>query len=195
MMLAANPEIEITATYNTAAALLEGLEQSQPDVLLLDILLPDKQGNDIAPLILKKYPKVRIVALTSLDAPAVVKNMMQHGCMGYLLKGTDGATLLKAVQSAYKGEEFIEPALKEHLLQNMLKAKKTTPNPGMELTEREKEILLLIAEEYTTQEIADKLFIAFRTVETHRYSLLHKLNAKNTAGLVRMAIAKGIIDP
>ncbi len=195
MMLSANPDIIVTNTYNSGTALMDGLKKDQPDILLLDILLPDKPGNELAPEISKMYPEVRIIALTSLDAPAVVKSMMAHGCIGYLLKGTDQETLLKAIDHAYQGKEFIEPTLKEHLLQLMLKPQKQTTSVGLqELTKREKEILLLIVEGLTTQEMADKLFISLRTAETHRITLLKKLNVKNTAGLVRMAFVLGLAN-
>ncbi len=192
------PHIEVTDTYNSGKALMEGLQEKQPDVLLLDIMLPDKSGKELAPIISQNYPKIGIIALTSLDAPAMIKTMMQRGCLGYLLKDTSEETLVEAIEQVNKGNEYLEQNLKEHLLQNMMKSKKAQPpsHPVIahELTLREKEILQLIVEEYTTQEISDKLFISFRTVENHRYSLLQKLEVKNTAGLVRVAITHGLID-
>jgi DNA-binding NarL/FixJ family response regulator len=193
-MLSLFPEIVVEDTYSSGIALLEGLKLRQPEVLLLDILLPDTSGKELAPMITKHYPDVRIVALTSLDAPAVVKIMIRKGCIGYLLKDTDEQTLRDAIVHAYQGEEFIEPSLKEHMLQHMMGHKRLTSGPVAELTQREKEILNLIVSEHTTQEIADKLFISFRTVENHRYSLLQKLEVKNTAGLVRMAILTGMVE-
>lgn len=193
-MLADFPEVEVTAFYTTGAALLEGLQKEQPDVLLLDILLPDQSGHELAPIVGRLYPDVRIVVITSLDAPAIVKSMLHHGCKGYLLKGADQATLFKAVQAAYNNEQFIEPSLKDMLLQNMLGNQKRASNVPLELTRREKEVLQLIVAGDTTQEIADKLFISPRTAETHRLTLLKKLDVKNTAGLVRMAITLGLVD-
>jgi len=194
-MLALYPQaVQITATYHSGSALLEGLSRSQPEVLLLDILLPDKSGKDLAPVIAKDYPDVRMIALTSLDSPAVVKSMMQRGCRGYLLKDTDEKTLIDAIEQVYKGEEFIEPTLKESLLQHLIKYRAQHTDILPELTQREREVLRLIVSEHTTQEIADKLFISFRTVENHRYSLLQKLDVKNTAGLVRMAITLGLVE-
>jgi DNA-binding NarL/FixJ family response regulator len=194
-MLGLYPEVvHVSATYHSGAALLEGLQRSQPEVLLLDILLPDKSGKELAPVIARTWPGVRMIALTSLDSPAVVKSMMQRGCLGYLLKDSDEKTLIDAIEQVYKGEEFIEPSLKETLLQHLIKYRAQSTDIIPELTQREKEILKLIVSEHTTQEIADKLFISFRTVENHRYSLLQKLDVKNTAGLVRMAITLGLVD-
>lgn len=192
-LLTPYPNIVIINTYNSGLALMDGLTQHQPEVLLLDIFLPDKSGRELAPLIVKMYPDIRIIALTSIDAPNMIKNMMQHGCLGYLLKNTDHKTLVQAIQSVYKREEFIEPSLKEHLMEYMFKNLKHEQDM-QELTPREKEVLQLIVAEYTTQEIADKLFISFRTAETHRYSLLQKLGCKNVAGLVKMAIQLGLVE-
>lgn len=89
MMLSGQADISIETCYATGQALLDGLAVQQPDVLLLDILLPDYNGNELAAIIAKQYPEVRIVVLTSLDAPAMVKSMLHHGCIAYLLKGTD----------------------------------------------------------------------------------------------------------
>ncbi len=194
-MLALYPEaVQVTETYHSGTSLLEGLSRVQPEVLLLDILLPDQSGKELAPIITKKYPEVRMIALTSLDSPAVVKSMMQRGCLGYLLKDTDDKTLIEAIRQVYQGNEFIEPSLKETLLQHLIKYRAQSTDILPELTQREREVLRLIVSEHTTQEIADKLFISFRTVENHRYSLLQKLDVKNTAGLVRMAITLGLVD-
>lgn len=194
-MLSTFPHINMTDTYSSCEALMEGLEDHQPDVLLLDILLPDGSGKELTGTIAKKYPNVKMIALTSLDAPVLVKYMMQHGCLGYLLKDTDEETLVTAIEHAYRGEEYIEPTLKEHLVKSMMQKKPSGFNTALpNLTEREKEIMKLIVAEYTTQEIADKLYIGFRTVESHRYTLLQKLGVKNTAGLVKMAIMMGMAD-
>lgn len=193
-MLANYTQIDIVDTYHSGGALLEGLTLNQPDVLLLDILLPDKSGKDLAPIISKTYPDIRIVALTSLDAPAMVKSMMNRGCIGYLLKDTDEKTMIDAIEHAYRGEEFIEPSLKAHMIKNMLKFRQQNTHTIPELTSREKEVLKLILTEHNTQQIADKLFISFRTVENHRYNLHQKLDVKNTVGLIRVAITMGLIE-
>ena len=187
-------EIEICAAYHTGIALIDGLKKELPDVLLLDIMLPDIPGQELASKISKAYPSVGILALSSLDAPAIVASMMRKGCKGYLLKDTDQHTLRKAIHEVYNGNEFIEPSLKEHLVKQLTGIKKSSNHVLPDISRREKEILELIVAECTTQEIADKLFISYRTVENHRYSLLQKLDVKNTAGLVRMALQLGIVE-
>lgn len=194
MMLSEQMDMHIINTYSSGKALLEGLLHETPDIILLDILLPDFTGNELASKISRNYPSVKMVALTSLDAPAMVKSMLYNGCIAYLLKGTDQNTLVSAIQSAYRGEEFVEPSLKEHLLQNMFKSQKSGTNVPYELTKRESEILQLIVKGDTTQEIADKLSISPRTAETHRLTLLKKMYAKNTAELVGIALRLGLAD-
>lgn len=191
MMLSGQPDMEITATYATGKALLDGLKRDQPDVLLLDILFPDYSGNELAAIISKQSPGIRMVVLTSLDAPAMVKSMLHHGCLAYLLKGTDQPTLIRAIQSVCRGVEFIEPSLKEHLMLSILKPQKNGSIPYT-LTKREDEVLQLIVKGDTTQEIADKLSISARTAETHRLALLKKLYAKNSAELVGIALRLGL---
>jgi len=192
-MLAPFPRVEIVGVYHSGAAMLAGLAQAQPDVLLLDIMLPDQSGKELVPVLRERFPQVRIIALTSLDAPAMVSAMMRRGCLGYLLKDTDTATLVAAIEAAYRGEAFIEPALKEKMVQNMIRFRDSNAKAAPVITQREKQVLQLIAEEYSTQEIADKLFISFRTVENHRQRLLQKLDVKNTVGLVKVAIQAGLI--
>ncbi len=184
--------LELAGCYSSGAALIEGLASQQPDVLLLDIQLQDTTGNELVRVITKKYPLIKILALTNVETKFHITDMMQHGCMGYLTKHIDEATLVKAIETIYDGEHFVEEKLKAVLLNSMIgkdrQTSKMTP-----LTQREKEILQLIAAEHTNQEIADKLFIAIRTVENHRMSIIQKLGAKNTVGLIKSAIELGLI--
>jgi len=198
-MLQPFKHIHVISTYADGPALLEGLKRKtpQPDVLLLDILMPGMQGPEIAQVIHKLYPAINILAITSLNAPVHIKSMMRNGCKGYLLKNTDQNVLVKALETVYQGAEFIEPVLKEQMLQNMLKYKEQKSDlPRVTLpvlTRREKEVLQLIIQEYSNQEIAEKLYISLRTVENHRFNLQQKLAVKNTVGLVKIAIQMGLV--
>jgi len=191
-MLAVSGDIQVTDSYHNAAAALAGLEQRQPDVLLLDIQLPDMKGEDLADRISRAWPGIKIVVITSLDAPIHIKVMMRNGCKGYLLKNTDVDTLIQAIETVHEGREFIEPALKEQMVQHMLQFRRNDRRPPT-LTRREIEILQLIVAEHTNHQIAEKLCLSMRTIEKHRFSLLQKLDAKNTAGLVKTAIEFGYI--
>ncbi|WP_118949881.1 response regulator [Taibaiella helva] len=193
-MLLSASSIRVKGTYTSAAALMEGLTQQQPDVLLLDILLPDQKGTELVPIIRRLYPDIKIVALTSLDAPIYVRSMIRQGCKGYVLKNTDKLSLVHAIEQVYNGQEYIEPSLKEQMFYNVLHQKKHTPGRSPNLTSREKEILQLIVAELTSQQIADKLFLSLRTVETHRFNLHKKLEVSNNVGLAKAALLLGLVE-
>src|SRR5690606_10173588 len=118
---------------------------------------------------------------------------MRIGCSGYILKNTDVKQLVFAIKEVYKGETYIQPDLKEQMINNMLQFKNSAKMLQPKLTVREKEVLALIVEEYTNQEIAEKLSLSLRTVENHRFSIMNKLDVKNSVGLVRAAIELGLI--
>lgn len=119
-MLLSATDIIVKGTYGSALALLEGLKNNQPDILLLDILLPDQKGTELAAQLKNLYPGIRIIALTSLDAPIHVRAMIRQGCKGYVLKNTDKQSLIAAIKYVYNGGEYIEPSLKEKMLYNVL---------------------------------------------------------------------------
>lgn len=187
------PDIVITGTYNNGASLLSGLQEILPDVLLLDLQLPDKKGTELVPILLQQYPHLHILILSGIESSPYIREMMQKGCKGYLLKSnTDKVVLTGAIREVHNGGIYLEASLKEQLLHEMLIVKRKIDKLSPRITRREREVLNLIMKELTNQEIADKLFISLRTVETHRYNLLQKLDAKNTAGLLRIAREMGL---
>jgi DNA-binding NarL/FixJ family response regulator len=181
--------VEVINICHSGKELLQALKTFTPDVLLLDLHLQDMDGPKLVPMVLQKLPDLKIIILSSSDIIIQVKKMLQLGCVGYLLKDADDTTLTNAVETVYKGGQVLSPVLQQQLLSDLFKKRQQTT----ELTRREKEVLQLITEEFTNQEIADKLFISPHTVDNHRISLLHKLQAKNTAGLVRRAIEQGLV--
>ncbi len=191
-MLADAPHIEIIFAENTGSALLERLKETSINVLLLDIQLPDSSGIDLCKLVKKQDKNIQVIALTNFGETHYVKQMMRNGASGYLLKNTDQNTLIEAIDTVYREEQFLDPQIKKALLEETLTGKKSGFMEVM-LTKRETEILALIAQELSNQEIADQLFISLRTVETHRLNLTQKLGAKNTASLVKEAYKRGLI--
>jgi DNA-binding NarL/FixJ family response regulator len=155
--------------------------------------LPDLEGPELARQILKKYTDIKIIVLTSSDITIQIKKMLNIGCMGYLLKDSDDATIVAAIETVNEGGKYLSPLIQQRLVDDMFKTKQGDKQHTL-LTRREKEVLKLITQEFTNQEIADKLFISLHTVDNHRSSLLQKLNAKNTAGLVKKAIENGLVD-
>lgn len=120
--------------------------------------------------------------------------MMRQGCKGYILKNTDKTALVNAIKQVYNGSEYIEPLLKEKMLNHVLHYQKLSTGRSPDLTRREKEILKLIVDELICQEIADKLFLSLRTVGTHRFNLQKKLGVNNNIGLVKVAIQMGLVN-
>lgn len=186
------PGIELLYACCNGEELLQCLKKEVPDVLLLDIQMPGKRGDELARFITQTYPGVSILALTNLDETFHVENMLLNGALGYLLKNSDRYVLVDAIKTVYANRQFIDPGLKDQMLQDMMDAR-TKAAAMPKLTHRELEVLELIASEYTSPEIAEKLFISYRTVENHRLNLLFKLDVKNTAGLVRKALQMGLI--
>lgn len=187
-ILSASDEILVTEAYSNGDELLNGLKRQQPDVLLLDVQMPGKSGIELAGIVKKKYPRIQIIAVTNIDITVQVKKMLQQGCSGYLLKDSSPETIIAAIKAVHRGEQFLSEGLSRQLLSSMFSDQVQNP-----LTKREKEILRLISEELTNQEIADKLFLSIRTVENHRTNLLQKLGAKNAAGLIKTALMDGLI--
>ncbi len=184
----------VIAIYHSGAALLAGLEREQPDVLLLDIQFPDTTGNELMKIIAQQYPKVRVLAVTSVNNVFDIKEMMQLGGKGYILKSAALEVLIEAIEKIYAGEEYLEPVLKERLYQTLL-------NPAgqkrseYKLTQRELTILELLAEGKTNNEIAAQLILSHRTIENNRLSLYQKLEVNNTAALLNTAYKKGLLKP
>jgi DNA-binding NarL/FixJ family response regulator len=187
-ILADVPNIRITGIYNNGDELLEALVKQQPDVLLLDIQMPGKSGIELAAIITRTYKNIKIIALTNIDVLAQIKRILQQGVLGYLLKDASPEIIIKAIETVNEGDQYIQEGLKQQLLNSlsMLNAKQI-------VTRREKEILQMIVDEFTNQEIAAKLYLSLRTVENHRNNLLQKLKVKNTAGLVKIAIQEGLV--
>ncbi len=182
--------MQVIAAYGSGKELLEGIAQQQPDILLLDMQLPDLQGPYLAQLIQQQYPLIKIIVLSSFDVIVQVKKMLKIGCQGYLLKDADDTTIIEAVKTVYNGGQYLSTRLSQEIIQDSFKNRK---QQKLVLSRREKEVLQLIVQEHTNQEIAEKLFLSPHTVENHRISLLHKLNVKNTAGLVRVAVENGLV--
>lgn len=182
----------IIDTYNDGAALMEGLKTSQPDILLLDIQMPEKSGDELAPVIMKRYPTIKILTLTNFDSTLHVQNMLRHGVLGYLLKTTDKETLINAIETVYRGEVFLQSEMSEKLDHVGLRMKREVSTKS-NLSPREMEILQCIVNGDSSPEIAEKLFLSVRTVDNYRVNILLKLDVKNIATLVRKALEMGLV--
>ncbi len=177
-MLSDYEHITLSAAYTNAAELLQGLAEAVPDVLLLDIQLPDRTGDELVQEILDQYPLLKILVLTNFDSSMYITKMVWQGVHGYLLKTTEEATLIHAIETVFSGQQYIEPDIQEKIDQYPLRSKRIFTTKSV-LTTREKEILQLIVNGSTDQEISQTLFLNFATIKHYRMSLLLKLDAKN----------------
>ena len=163
-----------------ASSGLAFLQQQQPDVLLLDINLPDKSGIDLCKEVKTKYPAIHIIGLSSFNQQSFIQKMIDNGASGYVLKNATREELIEAIEVVLSGQKYLSHEAASTIL-------KDEDSKIPILTRREKEVLVLISEGLTNHEIGEKLFISTTTVDTHRKNLLAKFEAKNTATLIRMA--------
>jgi DNA-binding NarL/FixJ family response regulator len=179
-LLQTEKDIEWTGHATNAGSCLAFLKQQLPDVILMDINLPDKSGIDLCREVLDKYPSVYIIGLSTFNQQSFIAKMIESGASGYVLKNATQQELMEAIAVVAKGKTFLSDEAAQSL-------RNINVGETPVLTRREKEVLEHIAEGLTTNEIAQKLFISYATVDTHRKNLLAKLEAKNTASLIRIA--------
>ena len=185
-------DIEIVGTYLSGKDFLKDLNKKQPDIAILDISMPDQTGDEIARVVYQQYPKITMLALTNLDNIYYVKSMLQQGVLGYILKSASEEILIQAIRMINKGNQFLDPLIKSRLQHDKISIARQAAH-GAVLTRREKDVLKLLAENYTSQEIADKLFLSKRTIDSHRLNLLLKLEVKNTPALIKKCIDMGLL--
>ncbi|MGC4099993.1 response regulator [Ferruginibacter sp.] len=178
-------DVEWLGHATTAASCLAFLKQQQPDIILMDVNLPDKSGIDLCKEVKQLYPAVLVLGLSTFNQHAIIRNMMDNGAAGYVLKNASREELLEAINAVLKGNTYFSSEAVQTL--------KSNASDQPLITRREKEVLQLIADGLTNGEISEKLFISVPTVNTHRKSLLEKFDVKNTATLIGKAIRMGLI--
>lgn len=178
---------KLCVTASNGKEALTYLKNFCPDIVLLDINLPDINGIDLCKSMKQLYPKLKILAISSFNQRSYISRMMDNGAMGYVLKNSSEEEIIEAVKDILIGNVHLGYEANEILKQDKQEA-------GTVLSRRENEVLLYIADGFTNQEIADKMFISPLTVDSHRKNLLMKLNARNTAALIKIAICKGYIE-
>lgn len=182
-ILRSDAGIEVTGAYGDGKSILQALEKGQPDVILMDVNLPDISGVNLCGEVKKKYEDVKIIALSIHDEQPVIHSMLQNGASGYVLKNALGNEIIHAIYAIMDGEEYLCSSTKEALKNADMELLKAIPR----ITRREKEILQLIGKGLTTMQIADQLFISTHTVESHRKNLMEKFGVNNTTSVVKLA--------
>ncbi|SFN25353.1 two component transcriptional regulator, LuxR family [Chitinophaga sp. YR627] len=182
-ILRSDAGIEVSGAYGDGKSVLQALEKGQPDVMLMDVNLPDISGVNLCGEVKKKYEDVRIIALSTHDEQPVIHSMLQNGASGYVQKNALGNEIIHAIYAIMDGEEYLCSSTKEALKNADMELLKAIPR----ITRREKEILQLIGKGLTTMQIADQLFISTHTVESHRKNLMEKFGVNNTTSVVKLA--------
>jgi DNA-binding NarL/FixJ family response regulator len=173
-------------------AAIELAKNLKIDVFLMDIDMPEMDGIEATKALKQDFPDIKVIILTMHDEKSLIKMLMDLGADGYLLKNSDQAELSLAIRNVYEGKKHFSSEVTMSLLQPDEPAAQKENLKG--LTEREIEILTLIAEGLSNKEVGDKLFISHRTVDTHRTNLMKKLDVHNIAGLIRFAIKNGLVE-
>ncbi len=176
---------KVIGVAGTGKACMDFLRWEKPDIILLDINLPDISGIELCKMIKEKHSLSRILALTTFNERSCIVSMMKNGADGYVLKNSETEEIIEAITEVHKGRKY--------LCDNAATVMKNGSANELMLTNREKEVLKLIAEGFTNQEIAEKLFISPLTVDSHRKNLITKLEARNTASLIKLALDKGLL--
>lgn len=191
-------DYEVVDTANNGQMALDKIPTSKPDIILLDINMPILNGVDTMKILKDQFPNIKVIMLTMYNELRLIKELLEIGARGYILKNISREDLLKALDTVISGKPYLDPNVQEKMIQAMagsdeekgdLEDAKLVEN----ITTRELEILQLIALGLTSQEISTRLFISKNTVETHRKNLLSKLNVKNTAALLKYAYKHNLV--
>ena len=180
-------DIEWMGSTTLPSTLMAVLKGKQPDVLLMDINLPQKSGLELCLEVSTLYPAIHIIGLSTSEEASIIRKMMENGASGYLLKDASKDELIRALHDVVEGKKYMNFSVAKILKNN-------TPDASIPLlTKREKEVLELIADGMTNQEIAARLFLNSTTIDSHRKNMLTKFNAKNTAALIKFAVSHKLI--
>lgn len=197
-LLGTQPDIEIVGQAASGIEALRSVEELEPDIVLMDISMAGLDGLQATRKIKSMNPDVRIIALTMHEDQSILRGALKAGASGYVLKRGAEDELLVAIRAVDRGEAFIHPSLTQSLIDDYLEgaAEDTlTDEPEIPLTPRELEVLGLIVRGHTNQEIAQRLVISVKTVETHKANIKEKLGCRSHSGLVQYALRKGLLVP
>ena len=196
LLLDGQADMEVVGEAGDGWETVEKAVSLEPDLLLLDISMPGMSGLEAASEIRRRAPGIKLLILTMHDDEAYLRQFLQIGASGYVVKKAADTELVAAIRAVHRGETFIYPTLTRVLVDSYIH-KRETPKPGQpadELTPRETEVLRLVAQGYTSQQIADQLSISTNTVETHRAHIMEKLGLRGRAQLFRYAVARGLLN-
>lgn len=202
-LLRISPEFSIVGEAVDGEEAVSLSEKTKPDVVIMDVSMPNLDGIAATRLIKERMPEVKVIILTVHEDEEYAYQILRAGASGYVLKNAGKKDIFKAIESAMSGERFFSPGISKIIVESFIKRaneqpgveKKPASSSDMQLTKRETEILKYIALGHTNRQIADTLFLSFRTVNTHRANIMQKLKIHETAGLVRYAMGIGLVKP
>jgi DNA-binding NarL/FixJ family response regulator len=195
-LLQAQPDFEIVAETGDGLEAVRLVEKQNPHILVVDLMMPGLNGLEVARQVTQRSPRTRIVVLSMHANEAYVLEALKNGACAYVLKDASAAELVRAVREALAGRRYLSPPLSEPAIDSYIQRARTSASLDLydTLTNREREVLQLAAEGHTNAEIATRLFISPRTVETHRANVMHKLGLRSQTELVRYALGRGILS-
>jgi two-component system response regulator NreC len=195
LLLDSQPDMKVVGEAQDGRESLTQAQKVKPDVILMDIAMPDMGGVEATQSIKEAYPQAQILALTMHEDTAHFFRMLQVGASGYVIKGADPGELLNAVRAVFQNKAYLFPSLTRKLVDDYLERLEVGEERDSyaKLTAREREVLKLIGEGYTSREIAEMLFLSINTVERHRTNIMDKLGMHNKSQLIRFAIRKGLV--
>ncbi len=186
------PQSDMVITGEAASLAEVSALEADPEIVVCDLVLPDGRGADVVRVVGERFPKASILVLTMVDNPSDVQLVFGAGARGYLLKGAASTDLVDAIRRVARGEDYVHPSLGAALAGLKRVAGQAHAAASVPLSEREQEVLRLVALGHTNAEIAQMLFVSVRTVESHRASLMNKLGLRTRAELVRYAREQGV---
>ncbi len=191
LLVDSQPDMEVVGEARTGREAIDEARRLGPDIVVMDVSMPELNGIEGTRQICDELANTRVVALSMHKDSVYVREILRAGARGYLLKDCDDEDLVKAIRSVSRGEAFLSPAISDAVLTDY---RKHVSNPVDLLTGREREILMMVAEGKTNKEIANSLNLSVYTVESHRGSVMEKLNLHNTGDIVRFALRNGLIS-
>jgi len=190
-------DLKVVGTANNGQVAVEKAMELKPDIIIMDIAMPRMNGIEAAKRIRKQLPKTKILVLSMYSHEHYIHELLETGVSGYLLKDSSGRDIIKAIYAAMNNETFLSPGISKKLVDTYLSPRKRFSKAERYklLTNREREVFQLIAEGYTTRQIAEMLYVSISTIKSHRVNIMEKLRIKTPVKLIHFAIQLGLVDP
>ncbi len=194
LLLNSESDMEVLGEASNGLTAIQMCDTLKPDILLLDISMPGLSGQAVAKIVKKQHPEIKILVVSMHEDESYLREMLQAGADGYVPKKAADVELLAAIRNTYRGEHFIHSSMTSDLFPSFKPQKKGADDAVKSLSHREREVLYLLALGHTNQEIAERLMLSVKTVETYKIRLKDKLNLKGRSELVRFAMQNGILE-